>query len=386
MSELPTRLLRETLGAGLTPGSPDGCIDTETLAAWSDGSLSARERAAAESHAASCGRCQALLAAMARTTPAPSSRTWWRPSVFGWLAPLAAAAVALVVWINVPGTPPSHAVPTVQPSPAAPPPSELARQAPQVASPGSAPAEAAGARADASKAEERAKGRAVPPGATTPYGAKADERRAAAAIEPARPEIRQESKAASEGLRDAAVPAPAPVAPLPRAEPAPSNAGVDTTRTVTAAPPAAPLPMPAQPADRAAARAASGFSAQTPAKVVGLPAEIVSPDPKVRWRVVPNGSVLRSIDGGATWQPQATGFVATLTAGSAPSPTTCWIVGAGGIILLSTDGRTWTRVPFPEAVDLVSIAASDAANATVRTADGRTVTTTDGGKIWRPKD
>jgi photosystem II stability/assembly factor-like uncharacterized protein len=50
---------------------------------------------------------------------------------------------------------------------------------------------------------------------------------------------------------------------------------------------------------------------------------------------------------------------------------------------LSTDGRTWQRVAFPESVDLVSIRASDGVNATVTAADGRTFTTTDGGRTWR---
>src|SRR5258708_26298161 len=77
MSDVPTRLLRETLRTPLTPASTPGCMDTETLAAWSDDALSAREREAVESHAAVCARCQALLAAMARTT------THWRHSAAG---------------------------------------------------------------------------------------------------------------------------------------------------------------------------------------------------------------------------------------------------------------------------------------------------------------
>jgi photosystem II stability/assembly factor-like uncharacterized protein len=84
-----------------------------------------------------------------------------------------------------------------------------------------------------------------------------------------------------------------------------------------------------------------------------------------------------------TWQTQSTGIPTALTAGIAPSPTTCWLVGPGGIIVLSTDGLTWQRVPFREGMDLTSIRASDAVNATVLTADGRTFITTDGGKTWR---
>src|SRR5512138_325541 len=52
------------------PGNPtDACLDAETLAAWADGALDAGALAAAEAHAADCARCQAMLAAMARTAP-----------------------------------------------------------------------------------------------------------------------------------------------------------------------------------------------------------------------------------------------------------------------------------------------------------------------------
>ena len=60
-------LLRRTLQANGTSASPDMCLDAETLAAWADGVLPPGERAVVELHAAGCARCQALLAAMART-------------------------------------------------------------------------------------------------------------------------------------------------------------------------------------------------------------------------------------------------------------------------------------------------------------------------------
>jgi photosystem II stability/assembly factor-like uncharacterized protein len=130
-------------------------------------------------------------------------------------------------------------------------------------------------------------------------------------------------------------------------------------------------------------RVASRVRAEALAKESVTPPEILSPNVKVRWRILTGGSVARSIDGGMIWQTQSTGVPATLTAGTAPSPTICWLVGQGGIIVLSTDGRTWQRLPFPEAIDLTSIRASDEVNATVTTADGRTFITTDGGKTWR---
>jgi photosystem II stability/assembly factor-like uncharacterized protein len=94
-------------------------------------------------------------------------------------------------------------------------------------------------------------------------------------------------------------------------------------------------------------------------------------------------TVERSTDGGATWQAQSTDATVRLVAGAAPSPTICWIVGAGGIVLVTRDGRTWERVPFPETIDLTAILAADGSNATTTAADGRVFVTTDGGKTWR---
>src|SRR5437899_3713075 len=96
-------LLRERPDAGRS-SVPGVCLDVDTLAAWMDDALGSEERAAAESHVTDCSRCQALLAAMARTTPvAPESRAWWRRPAFAWALPLTAAATALVIWIATPG-------------------------------------------------------------------------------------------------------------------------------------------------------------------------------------------------------------------------------------------------------------------------------------------
>ena len=48
--------------------------------------------------------------------------------------------------------------------------------------------------------------------------------------------------------------------------------------------------------------------------------------------------------------PKSTGATETLMAGSSPSPSVCWLVGPSGTVLLSTDGRSWRRVAFPETV------------------------------------
>ena len=105
----------------------------------------------------------------------------------------------------------------------------------------------------------------------------------------------------------------------------------------------------------------------------------------MRWRLRIAGSVDRSTDGGSSWQTQPTGFATPLVNGAAPTPTICWVVGKGGIVLRSTDGATWQRVGLPDAIDLTAIRASDAINATVTAADGRVFTTGDGGTTWRSR-
>ena len=110
--------------------------------------------------------------------------------------------------------------------------------------------------------------------------------------------------------------------------------------------------------------------------------EIASPDPAIRWRIGAGGSVQYSTNGGSTWEALSTGVSADLTAGASPSPSICWLVGRAGTVLLSTDGRRWQRVPFPEPADLVQVRATDAGTASVTTADGRTFSTTNGGRTW----
>ena len=72
------QLLASTLKSRATAAKGDSCLDVETLAAWADGALDARERAAAEQHAADCARCQALLAAMVKTLPPEIAKSPWR--------------------------------------------------------------------------------------------------------------------------------------------------------------------------------------------------------------------------------------------------------------------------------------------------------------------
>src|SRR5208283_4316157 len=86
------------------PATPE-CADAESLAAYSDRSLSARERERLETHFADCARCQMLLADIARAdesariAKSAGAVPWyrrWRLAV-----PALAAAAAVLVLITI---------------------------------------------------------------------------------------------------------------------------------------------------------------------------------------------------------------------------------------------------------------------------------------------
>jgi hypothetical protein len=207
-----------------------------------------------------------------------------------------------------------------------------------------------------------------------------------------RPEPRPAATAPAAPVVDAiAPPEQPPVAEQAQASKRRETREADVPPARTAPParkPGPPQPAPVPPA-AAAPRAqavpelkderAETFAAMSKAVP---PRVISSPDPDVRWRLA-GASVERSTDGGRTWQPQSPGTTAELMAGASPAPTVCWIVGRHGTVLRTTDGLTWRRLAFPSATaDLVGVAATDAASATVTTADGRTYRTSDGGRTW----
>jgi hypothetical protein len=334
------RLLAGTLKAHAEAAPEAACLDAETLAAWADGALDVRERARAEAHAADCGRCQALLAAMVRTAPPPSpAEAPFRARLLWWLAPIVPVAAAVAIWFAVPNREPLEQS------------DNGAAAAVEQAAPAARPAPSADAKVkaetDAQPQDQVANKRDTVP-MPAPPPADLRERRAAAPVE-----------------HDRAVPA----------APARANAPVDAL----AGAPASPPPSAAEASPRREAFAAPS-RLSTFASVPEI--VIVSSNPSTRFRLVRGGGVQRSADAGATWQTEVTGATDTLTAGSSPSPSICWLIGPSGTVLLSTDGRSWRRRPFPESVDLRSITASDADNATVTTADGRAFVTTDGGGTW----
>jgi len=135
-------------------------------------------------------------------------------------------------------------------------------------------------------------------------------------------------------------------------------------------------PAPATGREGFQARSANTLAASAAAGI-----QILTSDSAVRWRIV-GSAVQRSTDGGAGWEPVPTGTSSELLAGAAPSATVCWLVGRGGVVLVSTDGRQFRPVPFPETTDLSAVMATDERSAAVSTIDGRVFNTTDAGQTW----
>ena len=391
------RLMQDALRAGVSDVSDASdasrCLGADTLAAWAEQTLSARERTAVENHAADCARCQALLAAMVRTTPAPVAAPWWRVHMMAWMVPVSAAAAALIVWTTLPArtalesrqaaTQVAEPVGTPAPPPAPPPPArELADkdsvklQARDESRPEAPRKEAAANQARARQmdfrradANDKTNKQAVSSLAKT-EAAPEELKAPAAAATPAPPaserDARAKAMADAMAVAQPASPAPALVAP---AQPA-------------AAPAVRPAPAAAGATNAAEARADRLLTSRMAAPPV---VQIVSPNSSNLWRLMPGGAVQHSTDGGATWATQPTGADVTLTAGASPAPLVCWLIGPRGRVLLSRDGATWKTVSIAEPIDLVSIRATDDKSATVTAVDGRTFATADGGATWTPR-
>ncbi len=126
---LARHLRREGAGAGA------GCPDAETLAAYHERALTAEEMNAYKGHIAACGSCQEVLAGLeasegvaarerdewhvassrsARAAAMPAARaTRERPKrIWKWMAPAAAVAAGVLVWVAVRDTRHTPAEPT----------------------------------------------------------------------------------------------------------------------------------------------------------------------------------------------------------------------------------------------------------------------------------
>lgn len=191
-----------------------------------------------------------------------------------------------------------------------------------------------------------------------------------------------------------AVPAPLPPTPQPKPEAAPAGApSMTTTESVRAGKLSKEKKDEPPSAGGVAGAAGGGVGAgmggyaNSKSAVVAVHSEaapvIQSQDANVQYRIAGGARIERSDDSGATWQSQRMKVAGQILAGAVPSESVCWLVGRAGAILLTTDGKSWRKIPPPAEADFVAVTASDASSAAVTAADGRTFRTADGGQSWQ---
>ena len=120
-------------------------------------------------------------------------------------------------------------------------------------------------------------------------------------------------------------------------------------------------------------------SAQAPAKDI----VVTSPGSQITWTIHTN-----HVQYAENGQPAPVqDFIPTsspIAAGSSPGGKVCWLVGADGAVVRTTDGRLWLGTNSPTGSDLTAIKATSARAATVTSSDGHTYVTADAGQTWKP--
>jgi Photosynthesis system II assembly factor YCF48/Putative zinc-finger len=194
-------------------------------------------------------------------------------------------------------------------------------------------------------------------------------------------------QATSTSITVEAQPATVPAAiPEPKAAPSSSATPHLASRATTMR--AAPAAIPPSSNASAASSAITSNERQTTdlVEMKFAPFTIPVADSSDAWRISPSGSIEFSDDSGMTWVTQLAPPIQRPLVGYAPSRNICWIVGREGLILRTTNGTDWARVPSPTPLDLVHVRAADANHAIVTTADGTRYVTKNGGKSWKAQD
>ncbi|MGA8144789.1 MAG: YCF48-related protein [Candidatus Acidiferrales bacterium] len=418
--------------------APGGCPDTELLAAYFERSLGSDEAARYELHFSQCARCREQLAALARaeapveadaeialepvlvTTRAMGNRGPTVPLGSGaptqshsnplarprphhrlfdlrWLVPVAAALIlGVFTYVRLMPREAKVAMNNENTMPQSPAP-ETSRDA----QPASSASDASKSNAatneplhppPATRRSETAPAAPAPMQAQTGKGAATRGGSISALAKSSTPKARAEVRSsAAESTNESAEPAPA--APPPELKGALPSIVVTTDAADAVAPPA---PVAAEITSRKSeAVAATGRNLQalarsnTAAKVKAARERstenvIRTPESNVLYRIAGGGFIEHSEDGGASWQSQLLNASSEFTAGSAPAPNTCWLVGRAGVIFRTEDGKNWKRISAPAASDLISVTAKDAFAAVVTTSDGQQWSTDDAGETWNP--
>lgn len=392
------------------PAAPGECPEPEILAAYFERSLNAEETARCELHLSGCAHCREELALMERagadaavgreSAQAAGRRAWvwdWR-----WLAPAAAALVIAAVWIvqrpsNSNRESQSRTLVAMS-QPSEPPRKEAAapsRTPPQGAPSAAAPSSEIAQNRALDKTQNAISREMNQPSTNeklrqvAPLDARRDADSNLPAKSPGAPQSDSEERAArketeSKALAGALQTAPAsPAASAPSAQAA--NAGAMAQAETDESAQALKLKESMGAAAKPNLYAKKDAKAAPVSGGIGAVARVVrTPDPRVLWQI-PELGVLKSEDGGQTWQsvdlPVANAHVVSI---AAPSAEVCWLAGRDSLILLTTDGTHWQTVAPPASADFVQVVAENESSATVSSAEGLRFQTSDGGKHWHP--
>lgn len=352
------RLLTRALSSRASAG--DVCPEPELLAAFVDGSLEPAERAQVERHAASCSKCAHMLAATVASAPAfevPAQRSLWSGwRAWRWAIPAATAVTVVGVWF-------ASSRPRDLPAPTA----VEDRAASSAAPPAVAqvpPSSAAAPKQDSKATDSRRESY------TPQIEALAKKERDIAEREVAAPQTTAPLEARADSQERLAAEASKPAA---LADAAPSSRQAQQP----ASPPPARNVEQAAPQGAAAATATSRLM-----RAEAIPLTVSTPNPAVQWRIR-DRIIERSTDRGATWTVEYTA-PQPIAGGTAPSLDVAWFFSPGGLVVRRTSAG-WVQTTAPPGVQILSIEASSAAQATIRVADGRTFETKDGGATWNQR-
>lgn len=97
-----------------------------------------------------------------------------------------------------------------------------------------------------------------------------------------------------------------------------------------------------------------------------------------------NGTILTSVDNGATWSGQASGTFQFLEDVDAWDASTAWAVGTTGVLLATTNGTNWVAQTSGVGTQLNSVEPLSAMTVVVVGASGVVLRTTNGGTNWSP--
>lgn len=394
-------LIAGRLRGQLQAESPD-CPEAETLAAYVDRTLAQGERESLETHLALCARCQEQVAELVRLTDAeepakvfvPARRTAW----FRW-AFAAPALVGLLVgalWYT------GEFRPLLKQK------ESVALKAPLRPESGPAPAVVKEAEVPPSQPVQQELSKAP---LTKKARREAVSELATAALKPSTAEPGGAGAVAGAGVasENLAVPAPGAIAPPSErarlvASAPPAARGSETVQAIhedrlaARAEAAPPAPAAAPPAKRAkggeVATAVAGGATSEKRQTLSFfgrdvaAKKVVASSPAGEWKVGRRG-LIQKADASGNWITQASGVEVDLFDITFVTPSVGWAVGRAGTVLRTTDGgTTWDKVTIPTHADLLRVTANGELAAIVVTRDGQAFATTDGGKSWKlaPQD